>query len=72
MLLFVILQDDDSDKEGRIGAPTACVGARETTLRNGMMSENTAHLCANCAAMNTDFSNTRPVCQNFTNAVCAH
>ena len=73
LLLFVILQDDDGDKEGRIGAPTARVGARDTTLRNGMMSKNSAHLCANYTAMcNTDFSNTPPVCQNFTNAVCAH
>ena len=50
----------------------ARVGALDTTLRNGMMSENSAHLCANCTAMNTDFSNTPSVCQNFTNAVCAH
>ena len=47
LLLFVILHDDYGDKEGRIGALTARVGALDTTLRNGMMSENSAHLCAN-------------------------
>ena len=26
--------------------PTMCLGARGTTLRKGMMSENSAHLCA--------------------------
>ena len=55
LMLFVILQDDEGDKEGRIGALTACVGARDTTLRDGILSENSAHLCANYTVMNTDF-----------------
>ena len=26
--------------------PKTCLGARDTTLRNGMMSDNSANLCA--------------------------
>ena len=33
------------------------LGARDTTLRNGVMSENFALLCTNCTAMTMDLSN---------------
>ena len=53
MLVLFILQDDEN--EGRID-PNVCLGARGTTLRTGMMSENSTHSCANSSAVTTDFN----------------
>ena len=53
LVVSFILQDDEN--EGRID-PNVCLDARGTTLRTGMMSDNSTHLCANSSAVTTDFN----------------